>query len=133
MSVPKVGSYHRPVIADGETMPRSSVFDPEFELDRALAALPFDELVHRRLEPVVRQLSGATDLYRTVVAQVERPLIVLALQRTGGNQIQAAQLLGINRNTLHKKCVEHGIDPAAPAWERPSRLGHTVDGPHAEA
>lgn len=116
-----------------------SVFDPEQELERALVAMPFDDLVYRRLEPVVRQLGGsATDLYRTVVAQVERPLIVLALQRTGGNQLQAAQLLGINRNTLRKKIVEHGIDPAAPTWDRPIRLDRRVaidDGSvaHAEA
>lgn len=118
----------------------SCLSDPEAELDTVLSSLPFDDLVFRRLEPVVCQLGdAATDLYRTVMAQVERPLIVLALQRTGGNQIQAAQLLGINRNTLRKKIVEHGIDPSAPVWERPIRLERRVvsvsDGVaiHAEA
>lgn len=108
--------------------------DPEQELDDVLAGLPFDDLVYRRLEPFVRQLGeGATDLYRTVMAQVERPLILLALQRTGGNQIQAAQLLGINRNTLRKKIAEHGIDPAAPVWERPARRVCASGPVHAEA
>ena len=42
-------------------------------------------------------------LYKRFVQEVERPLIQRALQATGGNQIRAAELLGINRNTLRKK------------------------------
>ena len=41
-----------------------------------------------------------------MIERVERPLIESALERTGGNQIRAAALLGINRNTLRKKIVE---------------------------
>ena len=37
--------------------------------------------------------------------------IELTLKKTRGNQIRAAQILGINRNTLRKKLTEHGIDP----------------------
>lgn len=42
-------------------------------------------------------------LYRRFVQEVERPLILRTLRATGGNQIRAAELLGINRNTLRKK------------------------------
>lgn len=45
-----------------------------------------------------------------VMREVERPLITLALSATRGNQIRAAALLGINRNTLRKKIRELDID-----------------------
>ncbi len=50
------------------------------------------------------------DLYRHVLERVERPLLEAALARTGGNQLKAAALLGINRNTLRKKITELGIE-----------------------
>ena len=42
-------------------------------------------------------------LYDRVLREVERPLISLCLAATRGNQIKAAELLGLNRNTLRKK------------------------------
>lgn len=42
-------------------------------------------------------------LYDTVIREVERPLLSLTLEATGGNQVKAAQVLGLNRNTLRKK------------------------------
>ena len=51
----------------------------------------------------------ATGLYDRVLHEVERPLITLSLAATGGNQIKAAALLGLNRNTLRKKIRELDI------------------------
>ncbi|MBM3517589.1 MAG: nitrogen regulation protein NR(I) [Alphaproteobacteria bacterium] len=48
-------------------------------------------------------------LYGVVLREVERPLIVLTLAATNGNQLRAARLLGLNRNTLRKKIRELGI------------------------
>ncbi len=48
-------------------------------------------------------------LYLRILHEVEKPLINMALQATNGNQLQAAKLLGINRNTLRKKIAELDI------------------------
>ncbi len=51
----------------------------------------------------------AAGLYDRVLREIERPLILLTLTATGGNQIRAAHLLGLNRNTLRKKIRELDI------------------------
>ena len=50
------------------------------------------------------------DVYTMVLEQVERPLIRFVLEKTRGNQVRAADILGINRNTLRKKITELGIE-----------------------
>lgn len=50
------------------------------------------------------------DLYANLLEEFERPLLEVTLERTGGNQVRAAQILGINRNTLRKKLVHLGIN-----------------------
>ncbi len=52
-------------------------------------------------------------VYDRLLAEVERPLIAACLDATGGNQLKAARLLGINRNTLRKKLTDLGLDPLA--------------------
>jgi two-component system nitrogen regulation response regulator GlnG len=46
------------------------------------------------------------DVHASLLAEVERPLLRVVLQRTGGNQVKAADVLGINRNTLRKKLTD---------------------------
>ena len=49
-------------------------------------------------------------LYDRIIREVERPLIAISLAAARGNQIRAAQLLGLNRNTLRKKIRELGVE-----------------------
>ena len=50
------------------------------------------------------------NLYDRILAEVERPLFIAALAATHGNQIKAADLLGLNRNTLRKRIRELDIE-----------------------
>jgi Fis family transcriptional regulator len=49
------------------------------------------------------------DLYTLFMQAAERPLLEVVLLKAKGNQVRAAQWLGLNRNTLRKKLVEHGL------------------------
>ena len=49
-------------------------------------------------------------LYDRVLEEVERPLIQLTLTATRGNQVRAAEILGLNRNTLRKKIQDLGVE-----------------------
>ncbi|MEW4466991.1 nitrogen regulation protein NR(I) [Parasphingorhabdus sp. JC815] len=51
-------------------------------------------------------------LYIRALEEFERPMLEEVLRRASGNQIRAATMLGINRNTLRKKLTEYAIDPA---------------------
>jgi DNA-binding NtrC family response regulator len=66
-----------------------------------------EELVHRGLGD-----AGATaaDVHSRIVDRVEREVIAQVLQQCDGVQIKAASRLGINRNTLHKKLKQYGLD-----------------------
>jgi len=57
---------------------------------------------------LVERLSRARPgrLYRQALELLERPLLGHVLEMTGGNQLRAARLLGLNRNTLRKRCRE---------------------------
>jgi len=49
-------------------------------------------------------------LYHSVLETTERPLIERTLEATSGNQLKAAKVLGINRNTLRSKIRKLGIE-----------------------
>lgn len=51
------------------------------------------------------------NILKTVLAHVERPLFALVLKKTKGNQSKAAEVLGCNRNTLHRKLKGFAIAP----------------------
>lgn len=59
-------------------------------------------------EEKAREKEGV--LYKTIIYAIERQLIEHILQRTDGNQLKAARILGINRNTIRTKIRKLGID-----------------------
>jgi two-component system nitrogen regulation response regulator GlnG len=68
--------------------------------------------VERHLNDYFRNFGEALPppgLYHRILREVENPLISAALASTRGNQIKAAELLGVNRNTLRKKIRELDI------------------------
>ncbi len=75
------------------------------------AHLSFENFLEEKLADLVERMGGLEtgDIYDMVLRRVEKPLITLVLRKTKGNQVRAASLLGINRNTLRKKIKELGI------------------------
>jgi two-component system nitrogen regulation response regulator GlnG len=57
------------------------------------------------------QAPSAGTVYDAALAAFEAPLFAEILRKTGGNQLKAAQILGINRNTLRKRLSELALDP----------------------
>ena len=82
-----------------ETMPAPR--DADEEADQPLAHA-VERHIRQFLTAHEEGLVG-NDIYDRVIAEVERPLIQLTLLATKGNQIKAAAMLGLNRNTLRKK------------------------------
>jgi two-component system nitrogen regulation response regulator GlnG len=85
--------------ADGSASGASEDVSLEFLVDRKL-----------RSSFVNVEKLDSGDLYNMVIEQVERPLIAFLLEKTRWNQVRAASILGINRNTLRKKISDLGIE-----------------------
>jgi two-component system nitrogen regulation response regulator GlnG len=85
--------------------------EPRVELSGGDARLSLDELIEHSL---AGQFAGGDlppiGLYDRTLESIERPLIRLTLGATRGNQIKAAEVLGINRNTLRKKIEVLGLE-----------------------
>lgn len=72
-----------------------------------------DELVYWKLNDKFEKstLASQDEILKDVIADVERPLFAIVLNKTNGNQSRAAEMLGCNRNTLHRKLKEFLINP----------------------
>jgi DNA-binding protein Fis len=68
----------------------------------------FKEKVIKLSETLYREKKGV--LYKSILEAVEKPLIEDVLERTEGNQLKAANILGINRNTIRTKIKKLSID-----------------------
>ncbi|MBL0920341.1 MAG: Fis family transcriptional regulator [Hydrogenophaga sp.] len=72
---------------------------------------PLDECVRSSLQAYFRDLNGTEpdNLHDMLVKAVERPLLEVVMAQAQDNQSRAAQWLGLNRNTLRKKLLDHGL------------------------
>jgi Fis family transcriptional regulator, factor for inversion stimulation protein len=70
-----------------------------------------EECVRTSLETYLRDLRGTEPdgMYNMMVHVVERPLLEVVMRHADNNQSKAAQWLGLNRNTLRKKLLEHKL------------------------
>jgi two-component system, NtrC family, nitrogen regulation response regulator GlnG len=99
----------------GVILPEHLPIGPVSTATAVAADATLEEVIERKMHECVRGLRGhgSANLHGLMVGLVEKPLLRAVMRETRGNQVRAAQLLGINRNTLRKKLKEHGIDPDA--------------------
>jgi two-component system nitrogen regulation response regulator GlnG len=76
-----------------------------------LEEISFEEMVRTKLVEFMRRVDGypLKSFHEEVMGRVEKPLLGVVMEHTGGNQVKAAEILGLNRNTLRRKLVEHGL------------------------
>lgn len=77
--------------------------------------MPLEELLYVRLGLFFDQLHGrrVPDLYKVVMDQVDRAVLRQAMERADGQVTQAAEFLGVDRNTLARKVKRHKLVPRA--------------------
>ena len=92
---------HFPELSGGQTVSSTQV-PSGFESRLA-------SLVSERVDDFLEAGTASGSLHADIRVAVEKPLFAFILERTGWNRRKAAEILGINRNTLHSKMEEYGI------------------------
>lgn len=86
-------------------------------------AIPLRQHVKTTVSRYLKDMGNTApeNLYQMLLAEIEPPLIEEILKRTGGNQSQAAGMLGITRNTLRTKIQRYSIEVPSNKIIRPER------------
>jgi len=73
---------------------------------------PIERSIRSTLEQYFQDLRGTEPggVHEMIIRAAERPMLEVVMRHARGNQTLAAQVLGISRNTLHKKLLQHGLD-----------------------
>lgn len=85
------------------------IADPE--LIKQLDTYSIEDIVELKIARFLDQLGGfyPENMHELIMCKVEKPLIIQILRQVGGNQVHAAKILGINRNTLRKKMKLYNV------------------------
>ena len=86
-------------------------FSADGEFTGKLDSFSLEAVVEHKISKFLDQVGGMypEDLHSLILGKVEKPLLAQILRRTGGNQVHASRILGINRNTLRKKMKMHSV------------------------
>jgi Fis family transcriptional regulator, factor for inversion stimulation protein len=106
------------VIKPRQALGRTPRFIPGIRMDSSTmqnTQKKVHTFLEKWLDKSIKQYVGAMDeqnnghLHELIMGGIEKPLVEIVLKETNGNQTQAANILGINRNTLRKKIAEYEI------------------------
>lgn len=95
-----------------EATPTTSEPPPRATESATYTTIPLSHCARASIAAYLANMAGheIEDLYDLVIREVERPLFEQVLDHTQGNLSQAAQILGLTRNTLRKRLNAHGIE-----------------------
>ncbi len=93
------------ILSRGSLIERRELFANDFN------ACSIKEFLEVKVNGLMKKMTMIenSNLYETIIAEVDKALLGIALKETGGNQVKAAKALGINRNTLNKKMKEYKL------------------------
>lgn len=79
-------------------------------IDQNISPIPLSTHVGQAVEQYLATAEkDANDIYQVFLAELERPLLIVTLKHTRGNQSKTTKLLGLNRGTLSSKLKAHGL------------------------
>ena len=93
------------ILSRGRLIERRELFADDYN------ACSIKEFLEVKLDGMMKKMTRVenSNLYETIIAEVDKALLGIVLKETGGNQVKAAKALGINRNTLNKKMKEYKL------------------------
>ncbi len=91
--------------------PRRGIHIEDVDLASRLDQYSIEDVVELKISRFFDQIGTfyPENVFDLIMSKVEKPLLIQILRRVGGNQVQAAKILGINRNTLRKKIKLYGL------------------------
>lgn len=93
------------ILSKGSLIERKDLFSGDYH------SLSIKEFLESKLNGFIDKMTTVrnSNLHETVISEVEKALFSIVMKETGGNQVKAAKVLGINRNTLNKKLKEYRL------------------------